>query len=223
MKKIMTLLLASTMAISLVACGQSQPTQAEVIVAIKDGTLTTQDAIDKGYVDEQWVEDYYEASAIPAPDKAEAYMVDDFETETIDGEVFTKSDLSPVTFISFLNPNTDEGKSQYKALDETYDEVISSGADILVVNVSNEYSDLFENAKFKVISYNDSLKTALGTLSDMVNEDGAMGSWNVNGSFLSTWYSIIDVVEFVEKGKSFLEADKQPTEDTDANTMIPMG
>ena len=216
MKKIIALLLTSTMAISLVACGQSKPTEEQVISAIQAGTLTMQDAIDKGYVDNQWAEDYYEASAVPAPDKAEAYMVDDFETETIDGEVFTKSDLSPVTFISFLNPSTEEGKAQYKALDETYDEVIASGGDILVVNVSDEDSDLFERAKFKVVSYNDSLKTALGTLSDMVNEHGAMGSWNVNGSFLSTWYSIIDVVEFVDKGKSFLEPNKQFTEDSDA-------
>ena len=216
MKNVIALLLASTIAVSLVACGQSKPTEDEVIAAIQAGTLTMQDAINKDYVDEQWAEDYYEASAVPAPDKAEAYMVDDFETETIDGEVFTKSDLSPVTFISFLNPSTDEGKAQYKALDETYDEVISSGGDILVVNVSNEDSDLFKHSKFKVVSYNDSLKTALGTLSDMVNEHGAMGSWNVNGSFLSTWYSIIDVVEFVDKGKYFLKTDEQSTEDADS-------
>ena len=221
MKKMITLLLASVMTLSLVACGSSKPSEEEVIASIEAGTLTIEDAVEKGYVDEQWVEDYRAENSVEASKKSEANMLAAFETENLAGEAFTDDDLTPVTFIAFLNPNSEDAIAQYNILAETYDAVVATGADILIVNTTGEDSDLFADAKFEVVSYNDSMKTAMGTLVEMVNEDGFVGSWNVNNSFLSAWYMSVDADSFVETGKSMVDTLTQPEQGADA--MVPMG
>ena len=221
MKKIMTLLLISTMAVTFVACSSNKPSEEDVIAAIEAGTLTTEDAIDKGYVDEQWVEDYYAENSVPAMDKSSSNMLSAFETETLASEKFTNEDLSPVTFIAFLNPTSEDAKEQYKILLETYEDVVTNGGDILVVNTSNEASDLFDDATFNVVSYNESMKSALGNLSEMVNEDGFTGSWNVRGAFMSAWYMKVEADGFADTAKSMVESYGEPK--SDSTEMQPMG
>ena len=221
MKKIITLLLISIIAVSFVACNHSQPTIEEVIASIEAGTLTMDDAVEKGYVDEQWVEDYYAKNSVPAMDKSQSNMISEFETETLSGEMFTNDDLSDVTFIAFLNPNSEDAKEQYDILLETYDKVVASGADILIVSTSDEGTELFEDAQIQVVSYNDSIKSALGSLTEMVNEDGFIGSWNVNGAFMSAWNMKIEADGFIKTGTSMVESYGEPQNDN--NDMQPMG
>ena len=222
MKKMTMLLLTSAIAVSLVACGESKPTEEEIIAALEEGTLTMEDAVEKEYVDQQWVDDYRAENSVPAADKAQSNMLADFETETMDGEVFTSDDLSPVTFIAFLNPNSQEAQTQYNVLVETYEDVVAGGSDVLVVNTTGEASELFDNAPFSIVSYNDSMKTGLGTLEEMVNEDGFTGSWNVNGSFMSAWYMTVDGDGFAETGTAMGEMVSEPAEDGAAD-MVAMG
>ena len=222
MKKIITLLLICAIATSFVACGEKKPSEEDIIASIEAGTLTMDDALEKGYVDETWVEEYYAERSVPAMDKSQSNMLSAFETETLDSETFTNEDLSPVTFIAFVNPTSEDAITQYNILVQAYDEVVESGADILVVNTSNEATDLFKDAKFKVVSYNESVKSALGSLLEMVNEDGFTGSWNVNDAFMSAWYMAVDLESFAQTGKSMVDTYGTPQEDSDS-TMKPMG
>ena len=220
MKKIITLGLILTIAASFVGCGENKPTEEEVLTSIEAGTLTMEDALEKGYVDEQWIENYYAENSVPMVSKSESNLFLDFETKTLDGQIFTQKDLEPVTFIAFLNPTSQDAKDQYKVLQESYDDVVSNGADILVINISEEESELFADAKFEVVGYNESIKEAMGTLVEMVKEDGFIGAWNVNGAFLSSWSTVIEGDGFIETGKSMVEMFHEPEQEN--ITMEPM-
>lgn len=82
----------------------------------------------------------------------------------------------------------------------------------MVCTKSESGSELFAEAPFPVILYNDSLKAAIGGNSSMV-EDGEMpnaASWYVNGSFLSAWYSTVEGEDLPESAAAFVEMGRKP-------------
>ena len=102
-RKLAMLGLAAAMALSLAACGEKRPSQEDVEQSIEAGTLTIEDALDKGWVDQAWVDAYYEENSVPAASKTESNMVGDFATTTLSGEAFTREQLGDVVFFAFLD------------------------------------------------------------------------------------------------------------------------
>ena len=204
--------LAAALTLTLTACGEKQPSQEEVEQAIEAGTLTIDDALNKGWIDQAWVDTYWEENSVPAGDKRAANAVGDFTTTTLSGEEFTGDQLGNVVFLAFLDPNAEETQAFYNALKEGYDGVVETGADIVVCTKSESGNELFMDAPFPVILYNDSLKTAIGGNSGMVEDEETpnAASWYVNGSFLSAWYSAVDAEELPESAAAFVEMSCDP-------------
>lgn len=196
-KRLAALGLTTVMALSLAACGEKAPSHDEVEQAIEAGTLTIEDALDKGWVDQEWVDSYYEENSVPAVSKMESHIVGDFTTTTLSGDEFTKEQLGSVVLFAFIDPNTDGAQDFYDALAESYDDVIASGAEILVCSKSETGIEMFDNAPFSVVFCNDSLRTAMGASSEMLKKDALpnIASWYVNGSFLSAWYVEVNADE----------------------------
>ena len=202
-RKLAVLGLAAAMALSLAACGEKRPSQEDV----EAGTLTIEDALDKGWVDQAWVDAYYEENSVPAASKTESNMVGDFATTTLSGEAFTREQLGDVVFFAFLDPEAEGTQVFYNALAEGYEGVAENGAEILVCTKSGTGSEMFADAPFPVILYNDSLAAAVGSNRSMV-EDGEMpnvASWYVKGAFLSAWYSVVDAEELPASAAAFVE------------------
>ena len=170
-RKLAVLGLAAAMALSLAACGEKRPSQEDVEQSIEAGTLTIEDALDKGWVDQAWVDAYYEENSVPAASKTESNMVGDFATTTLSGEAFTREQLGDVVFFAFLDPEAEGTQVFYNALAEGYGGVAENGAEILVCTKSGTGSEMFADAPFPVILYNDSLAAAVGSNRSMV-EDG---------------------------------------------------
>ena len=119
-RKLAMLGLAAAMALSLAACGEKRPSQEDVEQSIEAGTLTIEDALDKGWVDQAWVDAYYEENSVPAASKTESNMVGDFATTTLSGEAFTREQLGDVVFFAFLDPEAEGTQVFYNALAEGY-------------------------------------------------------------------------------------------------------
>ncbi len=211
-RRLAALSLTAVMALSLTACGEKQPSQEEVEQAIEAGTLTIENALDKGWIDQAWVDAYQEENSVPAASKMETNMVGDFTTTTLSGEDFTREQLGDVVFFAFLNPNAEGTQTFYDALAEGYDGVAENGADIVVCTKSESGNELFAEAPFPVILYNDSLKAAIGGNSGMVEDEETpnTASWYVNGSFLSAWYSSADAEELPASAAAFVEMSREP-------------
>ena len=207
MKKhqITAFVLSLALILSLAACGEKKPSLDEVEQAIEAGTLTLDDALGKGYVTQDWVDAYIEANSVPAGDKVEANKVGDFSTATLSGEEFTKADLGNLVFFAFADPADENAPAFFQTLVDAYEGVKGNGADIVLCTKSGEGNEVFADAPFPVILWNDSLKEAVGHNSGMIEDEEIhnTASWYVNGSFLSSWSIVIDRDDLVESAAAF--------------------
>lgn len=90
MKRLAAILLAMACAFSLAACGNQTPSLDEVEQAIERGSLTLEDAVDQGWVTQEWADAYVEQRSVPASSKTEAGAIGTFTTTTLSGEEFTR-------------------------------------------------------------------------------------------------------------------------------------
>ena len=59
MKKFTGAVIAALCMVSLTACGSKKPSLEEVEKSIAEGNVTVEDALEKGWVTQEWVDDYY--------------------------------------------------------------------------------------------------------------------------------------------------------------------
>lgn len=199
-KKWGALALAVTCAFGVVGCASNndKPAEEEVIAAIEAGDLTLEDAVKKNYVTRQWAEEYIESNSIPASNKMEAGKVGDFETTTIDGSVFTLGSMPKAAFVAFVDLTDESAEEFMNSLASVYTSVQGNGADVIVCAKTDENTDHYRDMPFTIISYNESLKEALGNAVEMAEGLPVTGAWFVSGSFISAWNSEIDPAAFVE-------------------------
>lgn len=209
MKRFTAIFLATVCTLSLAACGSQKPSLDEVEKAISEGNVTIEDALEKGWITQEWADEYEEKQSVPAASKTEAGAIGDFSTTTLTGEEFTREQMADVTLFVFLDPADPDAETFYQALADGYESVKENGAEILVCTKSENGNELFEGAPFPVIHYNDSLKTAVENHKDMIEGVPNTASWCVNTSFYSAWFSAVEAEELADSAASFVEMQKE--------------
>ena len=208
----------------LVACGSNTPSLEEVEAAIEDGSVTVQDALDKGWITQEWADSYLEENSVPAADKIAVNKVGEFVTETKDGDTFANEDLSDVTFLAFIDPADTGAADFYESLTAGIEGVRGEGVDIVVCSKGDMEAELFQDAPFPVVAYNDSLKTALAQNDEMASGSPCVGVWYVNGSLLSAWSTLIDADDLADSAAGFVamgqDMDESPE---DGSAPVAMG
>lgn len=207
MKRWTAILAAAVCAFSAVSCAAQKPALEEVEKAIADGNVTVEDALEKGWITQEWADRYQESNTVDAADKSESFAVGDFQTQTLSGEDFTREDLSPVTFWAFLDPADPAAEEWYQELADVYEEIREKGAEALICCKTEGDASLFENAPFPVILYNDSVKEALDSMNmaDMVEELPNTGNWFVGDYFASAWYSKLEGADLPKSAEAFVQ------------------
>ena len=213
MKRWIAIFLTAAFAFSLAACGSQKPGLDEVQQALENGSLTLEDAVDKGWVTQEWADKYLEERSVPAADKTEAGAIGEFTTTTLSGEEFTRDQMADITLFVFLDPADPDTPAFYQALTEGYEGVKENGADILVCTKSEEGNELFKDAPFPVIYYNDSLKNAVQNYAEMIEGQPNTYSWCVNNSSFSAWSSSAESEMLVEDAAGFAEMQKEMSKD----------
>ena len=216
MKKFTGAVIAALCMVSLTACGSKKPSLEEVEKSIAEGNVTVEDALEKGWVTQEWVDDYYEERTIPAADKMTANAIDDFETTTLSGEEFTKEDIPSVTFFTFIDASDKDAQAFYDELTSAYEGVKENGGEIIVCNKNAEEISMFEDAPFPVLEYNDSLKKATEKYADMIEGMPSTGVWYVGEAFYSSWRAKVvaeELVKEVEFYKNIVDERNNGTDD----------
>lgn len=191
--KIVAIILMGVMILSFTACGSQKPDLKEVEKAISNGEVTIEDALDKGWVSQKWVDKYLEENSQAAADKTVSFSIEEFETTTVQGEKYSNNNIKGTTFWAFIDLETDESKEWLDTLNKSYSKLKEKGADILVCVKNYTEDQAFENLPFPMILYNESVKNALDNMnmSETIEELPNCGNWFVNSYFASSWYSII--------------------------------
>lgn len=211
---------ALALCLTLSACGDKAPKQEEVEAAIRDGSLTVEDALNKGWIDQAWVDSYMEENSVPAADKMAVNRVGEFETQTAAGETFTNEDMADVAFVAFVDPE-DEGAADFcQALTDGMEGVRAAGADILVCVKGDVNAELFSDVLFPVVSYNDSMQEALAQNDEMASGIPCTGVWYVDGSLISAWITRLSAEDLADSAASFAAMDQGS--ETDGG-MVAMG
>lgn len=225
MKRFAAIFLAAVCTLSLTACGSQKPSLDEVETAIAEGDVTVEYALEKGWVTQEWADEYRAQNAVPAGNKLEAGMIGDFTTTTVSGDSFTKDQMEDITYFAFLDPTTPEAETFYQALVDGYDGVKENGAEILVCVKNDAESELFAEAPFTVINYNDSLKAATETYTDMIEGLPNSASWCVNGAFYSAWASAVDAEGLAGSASAYVEMKQEIDSDagSGADKAVIMG
>ena len=205
MKRFAAILMVGVCLLSLAACGSQKPGLDEVEQAIQEGNMTIEDALEKGFVTQEWADEYIESRTVPANDKMEAGAIGEFTTNTLSGEEFTKNQMGDVAMFAFLDPSDPDAASFYQALVEGYEAVRENGAEIIVCIENEENIEMFAGAPFPVIHYNDSLKAATENHRDMIEDLPNSASWYVNGSFLSAWFSTVEAEDLGDDAAAFVQ------------------
>ena len=134
-----------------------------------------------------------------------------------------------MVFFAFSTSASEGVQELYNALVQAYEGVTANGAGLVLCTKSEEGNELFADAPFPVILYNDSLKAAVGKNSVMIEDEETANtaSWYVNGSFLSAWYSTVEGENLPASAASFVEMSRDPAfeggDGSGAAAMAPMG
>lgn len=223
MKKLL-LIAGLAMCLTLTACGSKTPRLEEVEAAIHDGSVTVQDALDKGWITQEWADNYLEENSVPAADKVTYNKVGEFETLTMEGDTFVNQDLPDTTFLVFLDPEDSGAADFYAELVNAVEGIRSAGGDIVVCSKGDMKAELFQDAPFAVVEYNDSMKTALAQNDEMASGAPCVGVWYVNGSLISAWTSQIDAEKLADSAASFTEmSQNMGSSMEDSMSAVPMG
>ena len=209
MKRFAAIFLAAVCTFSLAGCGSQNPSLDEVEKAISEGNVTVEDALEKGWITQEWADEYMEKQSVPAASKTEAGAIGEFTTTTLAGEEFTREQMADVTLFVFLDPADPDAETFYQALVDGYEGVKENGAEILVCTKSEDGNELFEGAPFPVIQYNDSLKDAVKNHKEMIEGMSNTASWCVNTSFYSAWFSAVEAEELADSAASFAQMQKE--------------
>ena len=193
--------------------------------AIRDGSVTVEDAMDKGWIDQEWVDSYMEENSVPAADKIAINKVGEFETKAVTGDPFTNQDLPAVAFMVFMDPEDAGAQAYYDEMVKAVEDVRAAGADIVVCSKGGMDAEMYQDAPFSVVEYNDSMKTALAQNDGMASEIPCVGVWYVDGSLISAWSSEVDAASLADSAASFADmADEESQEDnTDGMAAMPVG
>ena len=226
MKKKMILAGALALCLTLSACGSQAPSREEVEAAIEDGSITVEDALNKGWVTQEWVDSYMEENTVPAADKMAVNKVGEFETQTVTGDPFTNQDIPAVAFMVFLDLEDAGAQAYYDELVKAVEDVRAAGADIVVCSKGGMDAELYQDAPFSVVEYNDAMKDALAQNDGMASEIPCVGVWHVDGSLISAWSSEVDAASLADSAASF--AGMAAGEETQSGTeggmeAMPMG
>lgn len=204
MKKKMILAGALALCLTLSACGSQAPSQEEVEAAIEDGSITVEDALNKGWVTQEWVDGYMEENTVPAADKIAINKVGEFETKTVTGDPFTNQDIPAAAFVVFLDPEDAGAQAYYDELVKAVEDVRAAGADIVVCSKGGMDAELYQDAPFSVVEYNDSMKAALAQNDGMASGIPCVGVWYVNGSLISAWISQVEAASLADSADGFV-------------------
>lgn len=223
MKKKFAFAAALALCLALTACGGKAPSLEEVEAAIRDGSVTVEDALDKGWVTQEWADSYLEENTVPAADKIAINQVGEFETQTLDGTSFTNQDIPAVSFLAFLDPE-DEGFSDFvQALRDGVDGVRAAGADIVVCVKGDMSAQALQDAPFPVVAYNDSMQKALAQNDEMASGIPCTGVWYVSGSLVSAWNSKVEGADLADSAAGFAAMGQDSGQDGESMSAIAMG
>lgn len=184
MKRMMTILLSAMLVFSLVGCS-STPSDEKIKEALAEGRISIEDAMSKGWIDEEWIEANYK----PVEGKSKIYLFEPFETTYLDGTPAASTIIEGTMCLVFFNTEQADTLEKLKAYNEVSDQMKELGVPILGIITDKDVAAAKEklaDIKFPVIVYNEAMLEVFEGHDEMIQQD-VVSVFTKDGGFYSAW------------------------------------
>lgn len=198
MKKIIAILLFALFVLSLAGCG-SKPSEDKIKQALEAGTITFEDAMAKGWIDEEWVKKNFEQ--IEA--KSKIYLFDPFETTYLNGTPASSKLIEGKMCLVFFNTQGQTTMGQLSVFNEVCKDMNTLGVPVLGVVTDEDLESArksLTDVKFPVIVYNKEMQKSLELYSQIINTD-ITSVFTKEGGIYTAWCNNVtadSLMEFAE-------------------------
>ncbi|WP_157668635.1 hypothetical protein [Lachnoclostridium phytofermentans] len=189
MKKTTVALFTALLVLSLAGCS-SAPSDEKIKTALEDGTITIEDAKEKGWIDDEWVEANFE----PIKAKTKIYLFDSFQTTYLDGTPASSELIEGKMCLVFFNTAKDGTMDKLKVFNDIREEMEDIGVPILGIITDEQLEDAKEklnDIKFPILVYNEEMQKSLAEFNELIDSD-VVSIFTKEGGFYSAWNSGCD-------------------------------
>lgn len=198
MKKIITILLSAIMVYSLTACSAA-PSNEKIKTALKDGTITVDDAKAKGWIDDEWIDKNFEKVEA----KTKIYLFDPFETTYLNGTPASSELIEGKMCLVFFNTQKPETMDKFNVYNDICEEMAEIGVPVLGIITDEDLklaSEKVGDSKFPIIVFNDEMQKSLKDYKELVDTD-LVSVFTKEGGFYSAWKSKTDAEDTLSTAK----------------------
>ena len=184
MKRKLILVISCLLVFSLGGCN-SRPSEEKVRPALDDGAITLEDAKEKGWIDDDWIDANYEK--IEA--KSKIYLFDPFETTYLDGTPASSNIFEGETCMVFFHTQGEKTLEKLKVFNDISDEMKTIGVPVIGIITDDDVDAAKEkltDVKFPVIVYNESMQESLKNYDDLIQSD-LVSIFTKEGGFYTAW------------------------------------
>ncbi|MEG0934032.1 MAG: hypothetical protein RSJ41_00425 [Clostridia bacterium] len=198
MKSIRIAALAALVALCLAGC-QGAPSDAKIKEALDAGTITVEDAKEKGWIDDAWIKKNF--TSIKAATKI--HVFDKFETTYLDGTPVSSDVISGKMCLVFFDTTKEETMQKLKVFEQVDEELREMGIPVMgiLMDVDPEAAkEKLAHCTFPVIVYNQDMQRALEKYESVLDAD-VVSVFTKEGGFYSAWHTEAQAEELVSFAK----------------------
>ncbi|MGL5346836.1 MAG: hypothetical protein ACRDA3_05770 [Peptostreptococcaceae bacterium] len=184
MKKCVVSLLSVLVVSSLVGCSKS-PSDKEIMSALDEGTITIEDAKEKGWIDDAWIEEHFK----PIDPGKKIASIAPFKTTYIDGESVSSEIISGEMCLVFFDTSKETTMDKLKVYNELSSELKDMGISMLGIVTDKDLDGAKEKIKdmnFPIIVFNKEAERSLEMYKDIISTD-AVSVFTRDGGIYSSW------------------------------------
>lgn len=184
MKRPIAILLLGLLTLSLAGCG-SKPSEKEIKKALENGIITVEDAMSKGWIDQEWIEDNFE----PIEAKTKIHLFDPFETTYLDGTEAPQNIIQGRMCLVFFNTQGEKTMKELEIFNDAYEQMQEKGVPVLGIITDEDLESAkvkLKDIEFPIIVYNDSMKKSLEQYDEIINSD-ITSVFTKDGGIYTAW------------------------------------
>lgn len=184
MKRKLLLVISCLLVISLGGCN-SKPSLEKIKAALDDGTITVEDAKEKGWIDDDWINSNYEKVEA----KSKIYLFDPFETTYLDGTPASSNIIEGITCMVFFHTTEEKTLEKLEVFNDISDEMKTIGVPVIGILTDKDIDyakEKLTDIKFPVILYNDSMQQSLKEYDSLIDSD-LVSIFTKEGGFYTAW------------------------------------
>lgn len=200
MKKTVIGIISAVILFSFVGCSTA-PSDEKIKRALDEGTITVEDAKERGWIDEEWIEEHFET--VESGTKVQAF--DAFETTYIDGTPVSSDIISGKMCLVFFDTSKENTMDKLNVYNEVTSELKELGIPVLGVVTDKQLEGVQEKLKdmtFPVIVFNEKMSSALQGYQEIIDTD-VVSVFTRDGGFYSSWNGNADKEIVMKFARSF--------------------